>query len=44
MKKFIYAVLLALAISVSFYSCTEEVVKPLGTDAPGGATINPIVK
>ena len=30
MKKFIYSVLLALIVSLSLYSCTEEVVKPVG--------------
>jgi len=42
MKKFIYAVLLALTVSLSFYSCTEEVIKPKGGD--GGGTIVPIIR
>jgi hypothetical protein len=42
MKKFIYAVLLALTISLSFYSCTEEVIKPKGGD--GGTLVGPILK
>ena len=37
MKKFIYAILLTLAVSLSFYSCTEEVIEPKGGD--GGGTI-----
>ena len=45
MKKFIYATLLVVTVSLSFYSCTEEQIKPkAGTDAGAGAIINPIVK
>ncbi len=40
MKKFIYAVLLALAVSLSFYSCTEEQIKP----SAGGTAQEPIIK
>jgi len=36
MKKFIYAVLLALTVSLSFYSCTEEQIKPRAGDSTGG--------
>jgi hypothetical protein len=41
MKKFIYAALLALVVSMSLYSCTEEVVKPKDG---GGNVEEPIVK
>jgi len=41
MKKFIYSVLLALIVSISLYSCTEEVVKPVGNNE-GAIVVDPI--
>jgi hypothetical protein len=43
MKKFIYTVLLAITVSLSFYSCTEEVIKPKDA-APSGTAITPIIR
>ncbi len=46
MKKFIYSALLALIVSMSFYSCTEEQIKPKA-ESPvigGGGVIDPMKK
>jgi hypothetical protein len=48
MKKIIYIALFLLTVSLSFYSCTEEVIKPKASGGDGSSTngipVDPINK